>query len=231
MAPDGKIVDWLFVTSELNYSTNYYPTIILFLEISSDTHRTSRTSYNRHSMIEIIRIEIRHFPFCNGLELINSHITNFCLMCLFGSTLELKCILDPPSNRRLLGIEIKATILVDIDNRRENFPHLIFSFVVEFFTELSNLNTGRPESRTNWRSRICHPRLELEFYNLRWFFWSHNNRILHISRVHWNMVDTSLYDREIMRSDRNRNVWSSRIIKKMRKMQEKIWQKDYFKIE
>ena len=146
---------------------------VLLLEISCDTHRTSRSSYDRHSMIEIVSIEIWHLSFCDHFKLIVRKMSDFCLMSFLRSRCKFKCILNPPSHRRLFCIEIKTSIFVDIDHCRKDFPHLIFSLVIKLFTKFGNLDTGRPKGCTYWRCWIRLSCLKLELDDFGWFL-SHN---------------------------------------------------------
>ena len=56
---------------------------LLFIQISSDTDRTRRTSNNFHCLFNRICVQIWHFLFSNCLELIHSQMTNFCFVRFF----------------------------------------------------------------------------------------------------------------------------------------------------
>lgn len=138
---------------------------ILFFQVGSDPHTSGRSCKDRHRMLDIICIQIRHFWFSKSLELWECKMTDFCFVWFFRSRVELQRILDKPCCRRLFRIEIKCTIFVNIYNYRKCLSDLIFCLIIKLLAEFCDLNPSRTQSGTDWRSRIRLSCFELEFYD------------------------------------------------------------------
>lgn len=117
-------------------------------------------------MFEIVCVEVWHLRFGDLGKLCIGEVSYLLLMRELGTGLEIQLGLDEVGHRWLLRIEAEASIVVDIDDGREDGSHPILGRVVELLAEFSDLDSGWSEGSTDWRCWICLARLDLQFDHL-----------------------------------------------------------------